>query len=88
LDNGLSSYISIINHFFDKIVDMFSQACAVLHNFLIQGSDLEIENDDQEEATGGSLNDSELLATGTKGGNQKRKDVMVAALQFRLQNTC
>ena len=67
---------------------MFSQACALLHNFLIQRLDMEIENDDQEEATGDSLNDYEPLATGMEGGNKKRKDVMAAALAFRLQNMC
>jgi hypothetical protein len=50
--------------------------------------DFEIEADDQKEATGGSLNDSEPLSTGTEGGNQKIKDVMFAALGFRLQNKC
>ena len=54
----------------------------MLHNFLLEGSDVEVDECDVVHVSGQN-NDSEPLNQGTVAGNNKRKEVMARALLFR-----
>ncbi|KNZ62193.1 hypothetical protein VP01_1300g3, partial [Puccinia sorghi] len=54
----------------------------VLHMFLLEGSDVEVDDLDVVHVSGGQNNEFELLNPGTVAGNQKRNE-MASSLIFR-----
>ncbi|KNZ48227.1 uncharacterized protein VP01_5815g1, partial [Puccinia sorghi] len=64
-----------------------TKACVILHNFILQGSDWDMdEAQDGENLPDVSTREAEAVEAGTPAGKHQREHVMLCAQEFRENN--